>query len=567
MAKRPPKQTFIDRLKADSLPTSDLVVTKEVVIDASIVNWEFRQIEGITFKEKVEFVSADIKCGLAFINCTFEKGIYFKNINSENNISTLNKYNCTLLFSECNGSHIQICEKSILKRGLQIENKSSFNSVSITQSNLQDVRIKDSTIIKLIDIASVVANEIHFDRNDIKGNLRVKIFKGDITLILNKFVNWAKFWNVECPQSFTLNKNIFNDTFEIEASRINGLFIHEDTFNKYIKLENRDANGGNIKASCNEIFITEAKFLEGADFNGLGNPIDKITLQLSPGFEGVSNFDGWHVDDLQVSGINQNLKLLFKRMVFKFVLFNNFTNYADLSFDKCSASDDSPLHFINTNLGAARFNEFDLASFSVIRIDNVSMDNIKASNVKWFENSQLEIGSNPTAEETYRGIREISRQLKHALASSGNQIDSLLFKAREMQAYRNELNTKGNKYSLSDRAIMSVNMSNNYGLSWLKPTWIILLITLGFYVIMLPLFSNIISYNPVGGLADVSSVLREFWDNFDVFWQMFNPARKFSSTYSEIDSGLLQFLDLFHRIILGVFIYQIIKGFRRLSSK
>jgi hypothetical protein len=566
MATKPPKHTFIDRLKADSLPTSDLIVNEEVVLNVSNVNWEFRQIEGVTFKEKVEVVSVDIKCGLVFINCTFEKGIYFVNVKSEQIISEHNSHNCTLLFSKCTGSHLQICEKSILKRGLRIEQETKFNSINITASNLQDIRIKDSIVVKLIDIAGVVVNEMRFDKNDIKGNLRVGTFKGDITLISNKFGNWAKFWNVECSNSFTLNKNVFNDAFEIEASRINGLFIHEDTFEKYVKLENRDTNGNN-DAHCNEIFITEAKLLEGADFNGLGKPINKITLRLSPGFEGVLNFEGWNVDDLQVSGINQNLKLLFKRMVFKFVLFNNFTNYADLSFDKCSATEDSPLHFLNTNLGTARFNEFDLASFSVIRIDNVSFDNIKTSNVKWFENTQLEIGSNPTEEDTQRGIREVSRQLKHALASSGNQIDSLLFKAREMQAYRNEMNTKGNKYSLPDRAIMSVNMSNNYGLSWWKPTWIILLITFGFYVIMLPLFSNIIKYNPAGDFADVSSILSELWDNFDVFWQMFNPARKFSSVYGPTDSGLLQFLDLFHRIILGIFIYQIIRGFRKLTMK
>lgn len=567
MDKKPPKYTFIDRLKADTLPTKGLEVSKPIIIDAAVVNWQFRQIEGVVFKDKVEVLSVNLRCGLIFINCTFEKGIYFKNINSEQNISKYNSHNCSLLFSKCNGSHLQISDKSILKRGLRIEQETKFDSVNITASNLQDIRIKDSTIVKLIDIAGVVANEMRLDSNDIKGNLRVGTFKGGITLISNAFGKWVKFWNVECPDSLTLNKNVFNDSFEIEASRIMALYIHEDTFEKYLKLENRDTSGDNNDAHCNEIFITEAKFLEGADFNGLGKSIKKITLRLSPGFEGVLNFEGWKVDDLKVYGINQNLKLLFKRMVFKFVLFNNFTNYADLSFDKCSATEDSPLHFLNTNLGAARFNDFDLASFSVIRIDNVSLDNIKASNVKWFENSQIEIGSNPTEEEKQRGIREVSRQLKYALASSGNQIDSLLFKAREMQAYRNELRTKGKKYSRPDRTIMTVNMSNNYGLSWWKPTWIVFLITLGFYLIMLPIFSTEVDYTYAKSWADVGNTFCAWINSLDVFWQLFNPARKFSSVYGPVDSGLLHFLDLFHRIILGVFIYQIIKGFRRLGSK
>lgn len=566
MAKSSNKLTFIDRLRAGLISNTGLEVTKPIVIDSNIINWHFRQVEGVIFKDKVEVLSADLKSGLAFINCSFEKGIYFKNVRSGQIISTHNKYNCTLLFSKCTCSHLQISDKSILKRGLRIEAESTFNSINITASQLQNIHVKDSTLMKLFDIAGVVANEMRFDNNDIKEHLRVSAFKGDITLISNVFGNWAKFWNIECPLSFTLNKNVFNGAFEIEAGRIKGLFIHEDVFNKYFKLENRDIKGNN-EAYCNEIFITEAKFIEGADFNGLGKSIDKITLRLSPGFEGVLNFQGWKVNDLQASGINQNLKLLFKRMVFRFVLFNNFTNYADLSFDKCSAIDDSSLHFFNTNLGSARFNEFDLASFCVIRIDNVSLDSIKASNVKWFENSQLEIGANATEEEKQRGIREISRQLKYALSSSGNQIDSLLFKAREMQAYRNELKTKVRKYSYPDRAIMTVSMSNNYGLSWWKPTWIIFLITLGFYLIMLPLFSDKINYTLANSMNDVSNTFCEIWNNFNIFWKLFNPARKFSSTYGQINSGRLQFLDLIHRIILGIFIYQIIRGFRKLNSK
>ena len=40
-----------------------------------------------------------------------------------------------------------------------------------------------------------------------------------------------------------------------------------------------------------------------------------------------------------------------------------------------------------------------------------------------------------------------------------------------------ELNKLGKKYSCWDRIIMTVNQTNNYGLSWWKPTWIIFFIT------------------------------------------------------------------------------------------
>jgi hypothetical protein len=544
----------------------DVIVDIEVIIDSSTINWNFKIIENVVFNKLVKVQQVDIKHGLAFKNCVFKSGIVFNEVTSSDHLETTNPYNCSVLFSNCKGQHIFLAYKNKLQRSFIIDSNSEFERVSVNTTVIErGFKIKDSNIKTLVDIQRGDF-ELELLNTTISGNLRVETLNGDVSILKCKIEKWSRFWNIECPSSFTFNDNIFDGTFKIEASRIKGLFIHRDIFNKKFELENRDIHGTN-EAFCKEIFITEAKFIEGVDFNGLGYPIDKITLRLSPSFEGIVNFDNWKVDDLQVSGINQNLKLLFKRMVFRSVLFNNFTNYSGLSFDKCSATTNSPLNLSNSDFGSARFNEFDLASFDVIRIDNVLLDSINASNVKWFDNNKLEIISNVSELDKQRGIREVSRQLKHALSSSGNHIDSLLFKAREMEAYRNELKNSGKSYKASDKLIMTVSQTNNYGLSWRKPVWIIFLITLGFYIIMLPLFSNIINYNHAGDLADVSSMLSELWDNFDVFWQMFNPARKFSSVYGPTDSGWLQFLDLIHRIILGIFIYQIIRGFRKLTMK
>ncbi|TGV03395.1 hypothetical protein [Flavivirga rizhaonensis] len=560
------EENFYKALKNGHIHGDGDEIDFEVTISSSIVNWNYRIIENLIFNKPVSINQVDIKHGLIFKHCEFKLGLVFNEVTSSDDQHTNNPYNCSVLISKCKGQHIFLGYKNKLQRSFIIDSNSEFDRVSVNTAVIErGFKIKDSTINNILDITRGDF-ELELRNTTIDGNLRVETLKGDISILRCKIKEWSKFWNVECPTSFTFNDNVFNGTFNIEASRIKGLFIHRDVFNKKFELENRDLHGAN-KANCDQIFITEAKFIEGADFNGLCLPIEKITLRLSPSFEGIVNFDNWKVDDLQVSGINQNLKLLFKRMVFRFVLFNNFTNYSDLSFDKCSATSNSPLNLSNSDFGSARFNEFDLASFDVIRIDNISLDRIKASNVKWFDNNKLEIVSNVSEQDKQRGIREISRQLKHALSSSGNQIDSLLFKAREMEAYRNELKSSGKDYKPSDKIIMTVSQTNNFGLSWWKPTWIIFLITIGFYLVMLPIFSTKINYTLASSWQDVSSTLSEWFNNLDVFWQLFNPVRKFSSTYGEIDSGWLQFLDLFHRIILGVFIYQIIRGFRKLTNK
>lgn len=543
-----------------------LIIDDEIQIDSKIVNWDYRIITNIEFNKIVRINQVDLKHGLAFFNCEFKSGIVFNQVTSSDQEETTNPFNNTVLISQCKGQQIFIAYKNDLKRAFVIENNSVFDRITVNSSKIAGgFIIKDSTINGSFDIQTCKF-ELQLRKTKIGKNIRVNSLEGDVSMIDCKINDWVKFWNISCPFSFTLNDNTFDGTFDIEASRLKGLYIHRDIFNKKAVLENRDLHGPN-QTYCNEIFITEAKFIEGFDFNGLGFPIEKITLRLSPSFEGIVNFDNWKVDDLQVSGINQNLKILFKRIVFRFVLFNNFSNYGDLSFDKCSATDESALNLIDTDLGSAGFNEFELSAFDIIRTDNVTLDKVRASNVKWFENHKLEVGSNATETEKQRGIREISRQLKHALATSGNQIDSLLFKAREMQAYRNELKSSGKHYKPSDRVIMTVDQTNNYGLSWWKPTWIVFLITLGFYLVMLPIFSTKLNYTLAESVTEVKTTFSEFFGNFDVFWQLFNPARKFTSTYGEIDSGWLQFLDLFQRIILGIFIFQIIRGFRKLTFK
>lgn len=559
---------FYKWLKADNLLSRDLTVNFDVEINNTIVDWHYREIKNIVFEEKVIITDAEINSGLAFHNCEFKKGVLFKKVKSTNYNSTYNNTNSSVLFSSCVISTLAFTEGCVFNRGVSIEKETTISNFLCYNTEIVNsgLKIDSSSINRKLDIKGL-KGECRIQKSTVQSFFRVSGLFGDFSLVSSKFNGSINLWNISCPNSLTFNYNEFKGKLKIEGCRIKGMYIHGDVFNKKLDFENRDVSDNNLETFCNEIYVTEAKFVEGAEFNGLSKEISKITLRITPELQGVLKFNGWKADELHVSGVNQNLKLLFKNMVFRFVLLNDFTNYNDLSFDKCCAIKNSPLHFLNTNLGSTRFNEFDLNSFDVIRIDNASFDNIKASNVKWFDNNKIEIGSNASEEEKQRGIREVSRQIKHALSSSGNQIDSLLFKAREMQAFRNELKSQGKKYKCADRIIMTVNRLNNYGLSWEKPTLIIFFITLVFYMLMLPIFSEEIYYTPASSIDELMLTFSEFWDKSYVFWQMFNPTRRFSATYGGINSAWLHFLDLFHRLILGIFIFQIIKGFRRFVSK
>src|SRR5690606_20774134 len=95
---------FFERLEKDTLQQGNFIVISKIVIDSSTIKWDFRTIKNVTFKSSINFSNADIKLGFAFINCNFEKGIYFQSISTnsfetESNNVEYNSSRCNLLFN------------------------------------------------------------------------------------------------------------------------------------------------------------------------------------------------------------------------------------------------------------------------------------------------------------------------------------------------------------------------------------------------------------------------------------------------------------------------------------
>lgn len=181
----------------------------------------------------------------------------------------------------------------------------------------------------------------------------------------------------------------------------------------------------------------------------------------------------------------------------------------------------------------------------------------------WFKDDVLKIGDGTqTKESEFKRKREVYRQIKQSLKNNGNQIDSLIFQGRELLAYRYELKNSKN-YKLSDRIIMSVSWSNSFGLNWIRPVVIVIGITLLIYIILLPCISSKITYTISLTRENFENTWVAFFHNLKFFWQLFNPIRKMNDICGKADSGWIYFLDLIHRIFLGIMIFQIIKAFRK----
>lgn len=566
---------FHKQLKGDllSIKSTQEVVQDKVVINSSDVKWEHRVIKNVVFDKEVLIKNVDLKCGLSFEHCVFKDGIIFNKITVSKYDESLFPHNGSLYFHECKATKVLVINHSNIDRAICIHSNCNIDLFHIEKSIIGNggVRVKDSKINTQFDITSSEIHSLSISDSEINAKIRFESIKvrSSISLIKSKFKDWVKFWNIDTGFGIVFNENSFFEVVDIAASRIkHGLYIHGDTFNKEFKVDLFDKNEQVQVSSLEKIFLEEAEFIDRFIINGNNNVIEELKLPMTSKLQGVIKFNECVFKVVELSGVNEHVKLIFKKGTFSSLKIEDFSNHGDVTISNSKGAEDGLLEITDSDLGETKFNEFSFKSFKTIKIINTFLNRIIGTNIVWFDDEQLEVGSNSQKNDSefYRNKREIYRQIKQALRSTGNQIDSLTFQARELKAYRNELK-KSNSYKSGDKLIMSVSQTNNYGISWWKPTWIIFLITLGFYIIMLPIFSKEINYTIAKDSIELKNTFNVFFSNFDVFWQLFNPVRKFSSTYGIIDSGWLQFLDLFHRIILGIFIYQIIKGFRKLTTK
>lgn len=559
-----PLQEFYNHLRDNDVLDQKIITDYEVILDQSVINWQHRIIKKIIFKEKVVIRDVEINSGFVFENCKFEKGVVFHNVKSTNYNSSYNKKSHSVSFVNCEADFIVFEKECVFDRSVVVKENSTINRINIQQTIINNggFNIRNSTTNYLdVNKSNIDLNLYHSTFNKLS---RIESLNGDISLMSNVFNDSILFWNIECKFSVIFNHNIFKDQCTFNGCRIKKLVIIGDTFEKKGELENRDLSGNSLETYLNKLFISEAKFIGGFDFNGLGKKLENLDIRINPELNGVLKFESWEVDNTYLTGVNQNLKLLFKRMSFRFILINAFTNYSDISFDKCKGYSDSTLNLLDCDLGATKFNEFSFNTFIKLRFDNVTLDKIKLTTNKWFEDESLEIEiTEQTEEEKFRRKREIYRQLKQALKNSGNQIDSLFFQAREMECYRNELKQSKN-YRVGDKTIMSFSSFNDFGLNWVKPSLIVFFSTLFIYLLILAGISDKILFSFSCRQSDMSNTFDVINSKWITFWNLFNPARRTDLTYGKIiQTNWIYAIDLFHRIFLAIMIFQIIKAFRK----
>lgn len=560
---------FLKRLNSGNILAEEpLLVLDEITISESIDNWEHRLIQNCVFKKQFLVENVDILQGFSFEFCEFEVGIIFHNVVASKFRVRKFLNNASLYFHECKIQLLHIVGAKF-SRGILCDINTEIQRFNIERSEVGNggINIRNSSIKESFDVTAVKSESFHISKSSIESRIRLQsLVSSSVSLIKSKFSEMVNIWNLRLNSNVTLNYNEFHDTFELASSMVKGLFSHGDIFKREFKVDLTTKDG--IEPTLDEIYFTEIQLSERFTLVGDEKIISKLTIPYTSKFQGVLKLGRCTFLEVSLSGVNEHSKILFKQVVFKYLRIRDFTNFSDITFSNCKGGDESEMEIVDSDLGLSKFNDFSFKSFNRLKFENAFLGKLICSNIQWFEEGQLVSDEDSKDNSKFlKNKRELYRQLKQALKSNGNALEGLEFQAKELKSYRAELKKSGS-YKGGDRVIMLVNMTNNYGLNWWKPTWIILLITLFFYIPISVLVSDEFAFKLSLEGKDVKRTFAYFWDNNSLYVNLLNPTRKFSSVYGNGElSNWVYWLDSIQRIILGLFIFQIIKAFRKFVSK
>jgi hypothetical protein len=463
---------------------------------------------------------------------------------------------------------------------LSVEGKILFgNYYGDNEETQRDCFSEIQTILKkiqLTDIDTIIFNNCNFKKFYCDNHFGLKISNANIA----KFKYFAHesvdkdFYLNGRVKSIDIENTVFNGDVEIylennklkNTTKINGCH-----FNKKLKIANQEDNYEDRqrnKAKINKLEIVDCTVGKDA--------------YLRIGFLEVEDFSIKNFRNPQNTELNigdcffHNFKLTNFRNMGKFKLFkiNNLSGETPTEkiIDKNKKALPTTFDINNTSIGKTDFQSINLNSFEkVIMFDNIFTE-IDYTNIEW-SNKDIEVGQfspdendeNLSGDELKNKDKNIYfkrlkkqqdtyRVLKNITSRNNDQSQALIFYTKEMKnAYIIE-----SWSNFPSKFTMWFNKNtNNFGLDWWRPIWLLLVISIFAYVL---LFFSLDS--KIGGFNYPNIEL--FFNKYLVF---LDPLHKTSDISSLPWSFGSYFINFAFRIIEGLLIYQTIQAFRKYSRK
>lgn len=528
-------------------------------------------VKNCVFKNHVYFENVDLKYGINFINCKFEKVLSFENCRANQYDQVYNYYGYHIEFYNTEIKDLSFIGNNQIDRGVKIYNKSLIGNLEVRSliSNNGSFSILNSTVETRFDISQGRFFSIDVRENSLlKSKVRFEnVMSGSITFTESLFEKDIHIWAGQVG-SFTFNDGVFNDDLNIKAVPIRGsLSIIGAQFKKTVEFTLNDTTNEKI-GSFNNVYIKSNKFGEQLIIDGANTPINDFSVDFSKQLEGSIYINSCKILTTKLSGDNYSGNLVFNNCCFNKFSFDLLYNYSTISLISVGSFDEKPeFAIINSNLGKTHFFNINFNTFDSIIISNSILTEIVTANIKWFEPEIINSIGLPSAFE-YSEKREIYRQLKYTLEKQGDRINSLRFKSLEMKAYKQESFAKCKWYLRlfsNDRFILCLGETNNFGLNWWKPVLLLLGFCLLFYFLIVVGISEKLDYCFYFNLNSLKNTVNEFCKFSYTFPQLLNPIHDIDKIYKkDYNFGFgVYILDYTLKLFIAFFIYQIISAFRK----
>lgn len=389
--------------------------------------------------------------------------------------------------------------------------------------------------------------------------------------------------NVQIKNS-TLNSIFFEEIKEIENidlynCRISELKINNSNINGYINFfrssftSNFGAIGNNVS---NKFEINKCIFPENSNYS------DKTTIaanhfkEIVFSFNKFSNHFQFIANNIESDKESRIESCHFKSSMFSYSIFNSIITFVKCNFEskfdfsQVKGNKSSLIRFRESNfINSANFNYLNIPSLCLIHCSfsqSVYLQDCSFKTITIYNSifDKIVLFDDTTIQELDNCDRQTLRTVKQQLQKTDNKIDYNLFRSYELQAYYNELKTKGTSFWDRDRLILyATKHVTGFDHSWQKALGFILLAAFIFFSLFFVSENYDLPFAWSGFPQYITGYFR-----FLIVTDFYNPLSN-GREYIANDSWnhiVSWFFFILGKIFIAFGIYEMIQAFRKFKA-
>ncbi|MBV5313177.1 MAG: hypothetical protein JZU47_07755 [Prolixibacteraceae bacterium] len=351
----------------------------------------------IHFNGQLFFDGCDIRDGIKFINCTFEKALVFHRCKTKKSDYDFLPGDKSIEFIDCK------INLQIDVRFCKFEGGIIFNNCTIEDAYFEQfivsigggIEFRNSTEVnKSIRIINCNLSNggIRLNGSTFKGALRFENNTlGSYDFTFSNFIKNIFIWAGYCT-SITFYKSQFEEDFTIQIVKVkDSVSIIECEFKKIFKIE-LDEKNGNKRGLINSIYLSQTDFLNVFSlkkFKTDKSSIKKIDL-IFQNLNGSFHFDDISIEELHISGYNISSRVVLENVVLKKFDLEKFRNSGSIDFINVRPDGaNSMISFKSSILGSFAFVNCQLDTYQQYEIHDSIFDQVISSGTKWFDFNQI----------------------------------------------------------------------------------------------------------------------------------------------------------------------------------